>query len=114
MRISDWSSDVCSSDLRCEGRNAMMKLAGIGILAIGALASAAFAERVCFTIYENNDGADLTGLELWLDVTDGGTFAHIEFKIGRATCRERVCQYGEITGVDVELQKKKERKEERK
>src|SRR3546814_4778116 len=63
MRISDWSSDVCSSDL--------------------------------LVVYL----ASWTG---WL-VTDGGYSRHVvdtspatglwAWEIGRASCRERVCQY---------------------
>src|SRR3546814_7625553 len=63
MRISDWSSDVCSSDLparapirhRCEGRLMHKRLRSI------------------------HRWASLTMMAFWLE-------------IGRASCRERVCQ----------------------
>src|SRR3546814_2535203 len=63
MRISDWSSDVCSSDLRGQQR-----LVGLGEVALGdhGAADAAVDRR-----------ADLGELQ----------------EIGRASCRERVCQY---------------------
>src|SRR3546814_4685461 len=38
MRISDWSSDVCSSDLVIEGRHALDQLEGIGRHPAGAVA----------------------------------------------------------------------------
>src|SRR3546814_14498839 len=39
---------------------------------------------------------------------DQGAFAiHMSFKIGRASCRERVCQYVYISVVAVSLKKKK-------
>src|SRR3546814_13712705 len=37
MRISDWSSDVCSSDLRLD--RDLRLLAAIGLIALGALAA---------------------------------------------------------------------------
>src|SRR3546814_8100524 len=67
MRISDWSSDVCSSDLRAAGglgREEIEQLrarADVGAVQLGVAAAAA---------------------------------AHgDEAEIGRASCRERVCQY---------------------
>src|SRR3546814_14748180 len=65
MRISDWSSDVCSSDLAAaEGFSAT--LVGAARSRIGDAADAAI------TISHQVHGA-------------------IGFKIGRASCRERVC-----------------------
>src|SRR3546814_2887269 len=70
MRISDWSSDVCSSDLFDDHRaGVVIRVQAHG--AFGVLAAAA---------------ADFGGLDA---VIDG--VAHQE--IGRASCRERVCQY---------------------
>src|SRR3546814_2068541 len=85
MRISDWSSDVCSSDL--------LALATLGL-------------NVSFTIVVSN----------WLNVTGGSNgisgipalslagialdgergfywFSLAVLEIGRASCRETVCQY---------------------
>src|SRR3546814_5756131 len=66
MRISDWSSDVCSSDLRRQG----VESGGV----TGALAGR-----------ERPDQRDRRG---------GRTVRNLACrKIGRASCRERVCQY---------------------
>src|SRR3546814_6921077 len=78
MRISDWSSDVCSSDLAVEGceravRDAhlLADLEGDGRLRpIHAL-------------------GDLLDDPRGLALGDRGRLA----QIGRASCRERVCQY---------------------
>src|SRR3546814_2135366 len=103
MRISDWSSDVCSSDLRAlpeqRGFEGRLKVRG-----------AAVVERY-FGDSENatNDGwfdtGDLARIDARGNVTitgrakdlikSGGEWinpAEIE-EIGRASCRERVCQY---------------------
>src|SRR3546814_7669584 len=77
-RISDWSSDVCSSDLflRTEGMS--------------------YLEEIRAQI-ANRDFSKL--LQLWeeyctSDSVDAEEYAQIlEAKIGRASCRERGCQY---------------------
>src|SRR3546814_17935917 len=79
MRISDWSSDVCSSDLHGEAVAAGMALA-FAFSAEQGLCAAEDAARVA---------------------------AHLRDEIGRASCRERVCQYVSISVVAVSLKKKK-------
>src|SRR3546814_9542566 len=85
MRISDWSSDVCSSDLflvgvrqrarqRTRGRRVDPALELLGVDAIRDLI-----------------GADTATLEQGEDLRVGKTRG---VQIGRASCRERVCQYG--------------------
>src|SRR3546814_16006018 len=94
MRISDWSSDVCSSDL------AQHRIA------------------------ETGEQLDHRGLhrQIVLDHQDGFAAAHhrpdggwlrlylgllgARQEIGRASCRERVCQYVSISVVAVSLKKK--------
>src|SRR3546814_3048442 len=61
MRISDWSSDVCSSDLQ------------VGTQGLPGRRQAALAQG----------GAD----------AGGQVRAVAQQEIGRASCRERVCQY---------------------
>src|SRR3546814_4740632 len=80
MRISDWSSDVCSSDL------------------LSALADMLLAETVrrIWPLVNRQPGAvprfaiiaygKLGGKEL-------GYASDLDLAIGRASCRERVCQY---------------------
>src|SRR3546814_3813944 len=68
MRISDWSSDVCSSDLRTS----------------------------CFIMLLPNDAGlqhAAGGIE-WVNRRIDAEFGDCTVKqIGRASCRERVCQY---------------------
>src|SRR3546814_4535018 len=76
MRISDWSSDVCSSDLPVKGQ--MLLLGGEP----GALTRACIGDDVY--LIPRRDGKILAG----------STLEHQGFdQIGRASCRERVCQY---------------------
>src|SRR3546814_16597220 len=109
MRISDWSSDVCSSDLRytLEMAEAVRRLqADHGIKADGVVGAD--------TLQVLNTGAAgrarqlAVNLELrrWLNRTPPATridvntaAATLDYwhdgipELGRASCRERVCQY---------------------
>src|SRR3546814_6460951 len=81
MRISDWSSDVCSSDLKGEGRwfhhppyppiDAPHQSAHLPSMTIAITPSG----QAC--------GARVTGVDLTRPLAT----------IGRAPCRESVCQY---------------------
>src|SRR3546814_4766124 len=97
MRISDWSSDVCSSDLAevtaitgAKGdftltlKNGETITAETVILAIGTQGNPNLMR--C-------EGADLPHVQYQLD--DPGEYVdeHITVELGRASCRERVCQY---------------------
>src|SRR3546814_11646742 len=93
MRISDWSSDVCSSDLPC------------GWKSHGA---ADWRYRVCTPACKDDSP---TGRQMELLLKNSGLGrSHARFcaksrwfyalknrlfirEIGRASCRERVCQY---------------------
>src|SRR3546814_1046934 len=81
MRISDWSSDVCSSDLaRREEHDWTLRAGGAGAVRTlrggdRRLADRGLSRRAA-------GGAQRRG---------GGPDAGAE--IGRASCRERVCQY---------------------
>src|SRR3546814_10764557 len=75
MRISDWSSDVCSSDLLPQFADNGKALAEAGVV-VGA-AEAGTIDEV---------GDLLLALLVVLDLVAG-------LEIGRASCRERVCQY---------------------
>src|SRR3546814_2482729 len=84
MRISDWSSDVCSSDLgfavpvRCEQPRREPEAAPAGI-----------------------DQGHRNHRQGGQDPEKGNDDKRDTVKIGRASCRERVCQYVELSGVAV-------------
>src|SRR3546814_17379629 len=84
MRISDWSSDVCSSDL----------------LEVRAAAGGTVSEA-------GGTDEDALGISIVIDHGHGvtSTYGHLS-EIGRASCRERVCQYVSISVVAVSLNKK--------
>src|SRR3546814_12742034 len=83
MRISDWSSDVCSSDLSPYG------LTLAALLACGTGAA--------ILILSRRAGRDRQ--------VPGRIAAIPHYQIGRASCRERVCQYVSIPVVAVSLKK---------
>src|SRR3546814_9664159 len=67
MRISDWSSDVCSSDLL---KKLSMTKRGL-VLFVGATGTGKSTSLASMIGYRNKNSSE----------------------IGRASCRERVCQY---------------------
>src|SRR3546814_1527287 len=74
MRISDWSSDVCSSDLvfRDYGATRVVEAWGDDVPDGKVTDYARAAHR--------QDGENVV-------------YSWVEWQIGRASCRERVCQY---------------------
>src|SRR3546814_1306929 len=80
MRISDWSSDVCSSDLRTDPRGGAKDVRRI-------LARLARSHRI----------RTPTGRITLMCVKKVQAWDHagklFTTEIGRASCRERVCQY---------------------
>src|SRR3546814_20568985 len=96
MRISDWSSDVCSSDLtdfadRCVG-------AEIGDLVLDDLADFSGADFHCLAFHRANWAYGLSALHRLGETVETGTDAAVDqlaaqLEIGRASWRERVCQY---------------------
>src|SRR3546814_16029092 len=96
MRISDWSSDVCSSDLN-QIREYDELAARNGVDLRQTLAEVKHLED----LMEANPLAALNAILLRSGPrkADGQPVslfemaAHIVQKIGRASCRERVCQY---------------------
>src|SRR3546814_5885569 len=78
LRISDWSSDVCSSDLDHRAEEIIFNELSRARPGYG------------FLMEERGEvkGADATHRFI-VDPLDGTT----NFQIGRASCRERVCPY---------------------
>src|SRR3546814_2830428 len=79
MRISDWSSDVCSSDLAAA---AMKLLSGLALTYLEGFNAAVEDEERC--VGEMHFTSACRFIEARRE--DSG-------QIGRASCRERVCQY---------------------
>src|SRR3546814_9922321 len=107
MRISDWSSDVCSSDL---GRPAARQDGRAAARGIGGAVEHRFdhfdavrrrdrrGERFGGEIADIMVGETIAPRPAAGEVEQGKAFAEQQFarlvgKIGRASCRERVCQY---------------------
>src|SRR3546814_16058119 len=98
MRISDWSSDVCSSDLKVEDiawnwRN------GVGDMAPLLIEASNLVDvLVLNTALPSGSGPDMRWI-ISSVVTESGKPvlavppATKKLAIGRASCRARVCQY---------------------
>src|SRR3546814_4395271 len=86
MRISDWSSDVCSSDLRPLPRGPRAAPGNFMQGAGDAVASYRFVWS------HPTDGSVLHGMIVAVDRHARGLRGP-GAEIGRASCRERVCQY---------------------
>src|SRR3546814_8702530 len=99
MRISDWSSDVCSSD-RMAGALARMD-AGPEVapraIALAGVLLAEFGYHGDTESYDDPQNADLVRVidrRMGLPVSLGVLYIHAaRAQIGRASCGERVCQY---------------------
>src|SRR3546814_1286432 len=88
MRISDWSSDVCSSDLHLVGRDAF---GGVAVVYRVDHAEQVPRARVIAKFGEGHR-CPYRGVGVLASVlAHAGHVAADE--IGRASCRERVCQY---------------------
>src|SRR3546814_5386429 len=103
MRISDWSSDVCSSDLssvgsRCRAQpsdasifsrsQSVLRSLGLWIATMRCLGRETLVvsnyDQLC-RVPNRGQGAGATRPE--------STLGRSRVEIGRASCRERVCQY---------------------
>src|SRR3546814_3944750 len=96
MRISDWSSDVCSSDLNHVELREIVRERGLHTVC---------EEAMCPNIHECWEEREATFLLLGAKCTRRCGFCDVMTakpepvdpeepeQIGRASCRERVCQY---------------------
>src|SRR3546814_8840730 len=85
MRISDWSSDVCSSDLQAGGGDAGGRDRGAPGRAV--------RERRGRTARAYGGALRGPGRALEARGRRAGRALRVSGEIGRASCRDRVCQY---------------------
>src|SRR3546814_16560465 len=95
MRISDWSSDVCSSDL---------SLLALSRQNLPQLRTEAAENRSARGAYRLK--AAEAPRKVVLIASGSEVPLALKTEIGRASCRERVCQYVLISVVAVALKKK--------
>src|SRR3546814_5680001 len=81
MRISDWSSDVCSSDLVWRRRNSRSPF------------RAALYYKPCRRAHHEEDRAMQGKLATVFGASGFIERNIVREQIGRASCRDRVCQY---------------------
>src|SRR3546814_17528007 len=97
MRISDWNSDVCSSDLLLLLAERGFGLALDRCTATGATADLAFVSPKSGAAVCRATGAGyadrLFALPPFLASGGAAAWADLLAEIGRASGRERVCQY---------------------
>src|SRR3546814_12246238 len=99
MRISDWSSDVCSSDLYV-GQPGGLRKTKHQVHVLHRLARRPFYKIVLCN--QNNQLITAFG------TMHGNAQMVGRTQIGRASCRERVCQYVKIAVVAVSLIKERQ------
>src|SRR3546814_20600728 len=106
MRISDWSSDVCSSDLpSVTSKNPPPKSPPAPSPANKSVPKSWPSTR---TALSHSAVKAIPTPVLDPVLFSLSAYLHIDsFEIGRASCRERVCWYVEIAVVAVSLKKKK-------
>src|SRR3546814_2595710 len=103
MRISDWSSDVCSSDLAKNFQDASRSLFGSGanffadVDSIKAMLTGAKGSVGTDADLPASPFATDTAVQNAINSLNGTTAhqkstLHGPLQIGRASCRERVCQ----------------------
>src|SRR3546814_8938257 len=91
MRISDWSSDVCSSDLI--GQKTIDLVLDVGGLGIDRGAEAIFLRLPDHALHLATEADELFLLVLGDLIAPIALARFPDMEIGRASCRERVCQY---------------------
>src|SRR3546814_14201668 len=89
MRISDWSSDVCSSDLAATTAEALNEI-DLGL----------WSGRNFDALAADKDWALWNTARAHARPPGGEAMIEVQAReIGRASCRERVCQYVSISVV---------------
>src|SRR3546814_13736067 len=103
MRISDWSSDVCSSDLNRRapynvevnpaGQTPALELDDGSILTEITAICEYLEERFPAPILIGATPEERAVTRMWTRRVDLKICEPLTNEIGRASCRERVCQY---------------------
>src|SRR3546814_19633988 len=98
MRISDWSSDVCSSDLLpCVARILKRELAEHAFAGLHAHVLRMQADRAQEAHVAQQRIAELADVDLGgadaYDLYGCDHAAHLALQLGRASVRESVCHY---------------------
>src|SRR3546814_1696881 len=99
MRISDWISDVCSSDLPARARTFVCRIvfASLCDKLVDISPDLKFVPQLAESWKTSDDGLTLTFTlregALYHDGTPIDAASVKANQIGRASCRERVCQY---------------------
>src|SRR3546814_13058783 len=113
MRISDWSSDVCSSDLWLQLVNELDMFFFSWFYVLSVIV---FVSKRQDRAWYRGIATFIAGLMtyaisfylIWEMLTYRQTGAHLASEIGRAKCRDSVCQYVAISVLAVSLRKKKQ------
>src|SRR3546814_12641804 len=106
MRISDCSSDVCSSDL-IEPPPLRLLINRVHPVS----SNARLVQQALRQVFQEQAGVQVLGtdvpaIEAYPRAATRGLPVHrVEYQIGRAACRERVCQYVKISVVAVSFTK---------
>src|SRR3546814_13514383 len=130
MRISDWSSDVCSSDLYGVGGPLLLEKVDfsvepgerIALIGRNGAGKSTLLRLLSGDIRADDgqlrlsDGVRIARLTQEVPPALAGTVYDVVAQglgeqIGRASCRERVCQYVYISVVAVSLKKKPKQQE---
>src|SRR3546814_18542889 len=101
MRISDWSSDVCSSDLW----HMLEYFTLLALALVGLGIAMPFASDVAHFVAGFLSFVALITLIVLMMLQNWQGREHAK-KIGRASCRERVGQYVSLRVIAVSLKKK--------
>src|SRR3546814_15802756 len=113
VRISDWSSDVCSSDLLGEAHRGKDLEVEIGDHVLAAELGEGAPVGAAGIVHQDVDGAEFRQRRRHR-LLQGRLVGDIARKdgraeLGRASCRERVCQSGWISVGAESLKKKAKR-----
>src|SRR3546814_6720437 len=114
MRISDWSSDVCSSDLPWDWQRwapaspwatPSMTVMVLGWLVLAAVVAVSLARKERIGPVWLAAVGYAVACQVPIYLMRSSQFTALELEIGRASCRERVVQFVSISGGAVSLKK---------